>query len=384
MRHPWLLLVALLWACSGGSSSDEPTDTASTLDGNGVLEDTMDDQTGSDAALPSDSTTEDTQQPIEYPVPAQPVPELAPGIYAWSDGTNDIMIATGGDSIFLLSASFQCEGNEGCLFSNNFSPLSCNKAYEKGYHGAIADGVFVIEGIKGTDKLVGAIQGTDTIALVYELKPEIPCCTKTFALNATWDDSENCEDFDQPDCDIYTDANCEEGLNCILNENEQPVCLVAGEVPVGETCATQGVCLDGKCMALSNDDKNHCYKYCQSNADCPDGSCLTITGSPWKVCSLPEDQYDKCNILDQDCADPNQACYTYSSVINDPICLKVGTSDKGEQCTQSSDCKEGFDCIGGSTCRRICSTAGGEPSCDSPFASCVPLVPSQGAGYCGE
>jgi hypothetical protein len=376
----WLVLAALLAGCGESASSKGPVDVA----GN--------DQSGNtDIAAPSDETSGelagDRAAPdvdTGDPVPAYPIPEMEPGTYAYTgDNGNGLTMAFNGNRVFVLASSFGCEGTSGCKVRNEFSRITCKSAFEKGYSAAIVDGVFVIEGIRSTDRLAGALTGANRISLRYELSPGVPCCSSRFIFDVEWTQGEDCLDFETPDCDLYTDAHCDDGFNCILGVHETPTCVLAGTVEVGQPCATQGSCSDGVCMALAADTKNHCYQYCKLDSDCAAGArCLGMTGKAWKVCSLPEGQYTLCNLLEQDCEKSTQACFLHSSPIGKPICLAAGSGEVGDPCSTSSECKKGFDCIQGSLCRRLCRPQGGEPACASAFDSCIPIPGWTSAGYC--
>lgn len=380
MRHSILIAVLLAAASCGGTSQEED----STTDVAAVDLMTPDLQTGDETTpelfLP-DAAPDSEAQPL--PVPPTPLPELAVGLYSFDDGSNRMTLVYSGERFFLLESSFACEGASGCKIRQEFSRLSCNQSFEKGYTTGMTEGVLSLSGIKDTDSLYGAVQATDRISAVYTLTPPVECCQEEFRFDLVWDDDEDCADFAAPDCVIYTDENCEEGYNCILNAVETPQCVLEGSTAVGETCNTQISCIDGVCMALGADTKNHCYRYCQTDSDCGwNSNCLGITGKAWKVCSLSQDEYESCDLLEQACAKPGEACYIVSSPTGQPICMPVGDTAAGDPCSTSSDCQKGNDCVGGSLCRKLCNTEGGEPSCESAFDSCVTIVPWQDAGYC--
>jgi len=371
------------WGCSSGGDGGKGGDTADAAlaeaDGAGGG-----DGAGQDGAQAE--AKEDSTGPVVYPEPADPLPELEPGTYGWTDGKNSITFAVNDGKVFLLAASFSCVGETGCKVINEFTKLTCNKAFEKGYVVDLKDGVFMMEGVKGSDKLYGAVQAADRVALVYELAPVVSCCKADFSFDAAWGLKEDCSDYANPDCDPFTDEFCEDGFNCIFGLADKPGCVLEGDAEAGAECATQGNCKDGVCMAFQTDDKQHCYKYCKTMADCGMGKqCLGIEGAPYKVCSLSTTDYEKCNLLTQNCKEEGEACYWSSSTINQPICLKVGAGEKGDECSFSNDCGPGLDCIAGKECMQICNTNDGlEPQCESPFTPCPPYFDPQDAGYCDE
>jgi hypothetical protein len=355
-----------------GSAADAATDLSS-LDPGGEP-----DAAGSDAPA-------ETVWNIEYPEPADPVPTPTSGTYGWTDGKNTISFAINDGKVFLLESSFSCVGDTGCKVIDEFTKLTCNKAYEKGYVVDIVDGVFLLQGIKGSDSLYGALQAADTVALVYELTPGVACCKAKFPFDAAWALKEDCADWANPDCDPFTDEFCTVGFNCIFGAGDKPVCRVAGDVEAGGKCATQGNCKDGVCMALQGDDGQHCYKYCKTMADCGGGKdCMPLEGAPYKVCALSQTEYEKCNLLSQNCKEAGQACYYSSSPISSPVCMQAGEGVAGDPCAMSGDCAKGLDCIANKECMKICDTGGGAPECESTFTSCPAYYAPQSAGYCDE
>ena len=330
-------------------------------------------------------TSEDVPQQVEYPLPADPVPTPQPGTYGWTDGVNKVTFALNDGMAFLLEASFSCVGDTGCKVKNEFSKTTCNVAFDKGYYTTISDGIFVIEGVKKTDKLYGALQSDNSVALVYELTPSVSCCTDSFAIDATWATSADCSDYANPDCDPYTDQHCDEGMNCIFGAANKPVCMVAGEKQIGEECAGQGNCADGVCLSLEGTPGQYCYQYCLGAGACGYGlQCMSLEGEPWKVCSLSSVEYEKCNLLLQDCEIKGEACYLTSSPINQPICMTQGQGQKGDPCTSSTECQEGLDCIANKECMQLCDMQGVAPECEDTFTNCPKLYQYQNAGYCDE
>jgi hypothetical protein len=385
-RTPILLALLTLAlcaaACGGGDDgSGSPQDSAST---------DLADAVSPSEVLPSDAAPGDvepeTSGPPAPPLPADPLPTPDNGTYVFSDGVNKLTLAYNDGSVFLLESSFGCVGENGCKVRQEFLPLTCNKAYEKGYSAPLVNGTFVIDGIKESDTLHGAVSSSQGFKLLYLLTPKVSCCSDWFEATAAWTKKDDCSGFATPDCDPYTDANCDEGMNCIFGANDKPVCMVAGEVEHGGKCGTQGNCADGVCMSLSTDTSQHCYKYCKSDGSCGYGmQCLEITDKQWKICSLPPDQFESCNLLEQSCTKAGEACYWTSSTINKPVCLPEGEGQKGDPCTDSTQCAKGLDCIAGKKCLKLCNTTEGqEPKCDSVFTGCSALYGPQNAGYCGD
>ena len=372
--------LSLLFAACGSDEDDgqdaTPADVSAVTDATAEVE--------------TDASPDDIQPELEsaptFPEPADPVPTPDPGTYTWTDGDNKIELAFNDNMIFLLEMSFGCMSDTGTKAKNDFLKITCNKAYDKGYTSTFSSGVASIEGIKGKDKLYCALTSSQTIDCAYQLLSYPAVCTEFFNMQAVWKSTGDCSDYAVVDCDPYTDANCEEGMNCVFGAGDKPVCIVAGEVPAGEECSVEGNCADGTCMELSGVEGQYCYKYCKSINDCPYGTqCLSLDGKQYKVCSLTADQFETCNLLTQNCEAATDGCYWSSSTINQPVCLPAGTAENGESCTTGSDCIKGYDCIAGKVCRKICNlTEGQEPQCDSIFTGCSNHYPSQKAGYCGE
>ncbi len=372
-----LALFLLLPACGSGDDNQSNGDVANA---------------SSDAApedvQPAEETTEvpDIDEGPSIPVPADPLPTPEPGMYSWTDGANKLSFTYNEGNIFILEASFQCVGESGCKVVQDFLKLTCNKAYEKGYFGTTDAGAFAVSGIKNSDTIYGAMVGSQAFDVLYELTPTMDCCKDKFLFTATWDNSESCADYATPDCDPYTDENCPEGMSCIFGAGDKPVCVIIGEVPVGGECSTQGSCADGFCMSLEGDEGQHCYGYCKTANDCEYGAkCLELTDHQYKVCSLGADAYETCNLLSQNCEDPNDGCFWSSSTINQPVCQPAGDGGNGESCSSANDCQKGYDCIAGKSCRKICNlTDGQDPKCDDIFAGCSNHFTPQNAGYCGS
>jgi len=102
------------------------------------------------------------------------------------------------------------------------------------------------------------------------------------------------------------------------------------------------------------------------------------------VCSLTTVQYEDCNQLTQNSTINGEACYFSSSPINQPVCMKEGTGEKGDPCDSSTECQKGLDCIANKECMQLCNMQGGDPECEDTFTNCPKLYQYQNAGYCDE
>jgi len=368
------LLAAMLFApacdSSSGGGGDHDTDRGA-------------DVRSADAGVRVDDVRYD-EDTLGLPTPPAAPVTLDNGTFAWSQGDRRLTFAVHDGTVLMLETWFDCVGVEGCKIQNDVAKLTCNEAFEKGYSATVADNIFVIGGVKKTDTLTGVLWDNATVKFEYVVDPGF-CCSATFYGEAKWAASEDCSGFEVKDCDPYTDAECPAGQNCIFGVGDAPVCMPAGDKEIGDECSNQNQCSDGVCMSIQSVEGQRCFKYCKTDGDCGGGiECMGIEGKDWSICGLDASEYETCNLLSQNCTDPTHGCYWAASSINQPICLPAGGGEAKESCDTSSDCMKGLDCLNNGKCYRICNTAGGEPSCDSPFTSCVENYYPQDAGWCDE
>lgn len=180
-------------------------------------------------------------------------------------------------------------------------------------------------------------------------------------------------------CNPVAQTGCTDDENCIYNDNNELECVIKGTVPYGGDCGGVDSCEYGQCANL-NGTGSKCYQYCKLNADCATKNCLKIDGVPWRVCSLPPDAFETCNLLQQDCKSAQNGCY-YTGLTTEPICLNAGTAKQLENCSNPGDCAKGFACLNGK-CYQLCDKEGGDPKCENPEDQCGNYYGKQNAGLC--
>ncbi|MFZ4577498.1 MAG: hypothetical protein ACOYOB_03795 [Myxococcota bacterium] len=191
-------------------------------------------------------------------------------------------------------------------------------------------------------------------------------------------------DSTTPVCNPFKNTGCTEPkTQCGYDEAGKVACIPAGDIPVGGECGGGGLCEKGACVT-SQSGTSQCSPYCGTAAHCPGSTCNKIEGGNWKVCDVAK--YVSCDLFTQNCADKTLSCYDSS---NGFVCLKTGSGEEGSQCQSSNGCIPGYTCAGADTfsmglCQKICRVGGGEPSCDSIEASCVPIQGSGKYGFCDQ
>ncbi len=102
--------------------------------------------------------------------------------------------------------------------------------------------------------------------------------------------------------------------------------------------------------------------------------CLDISEAPYGLCEN-DVTFDSCDLLAQDCQDPEKACYIYSG--EGPVCLPSGNGVAGDGCGGNSDCSASHVCING-ICKSMCNQNQPDP--------CGGFIPCSGyygnVGYC--
>ncbi len=174
---------------------------------------------------------------------------------------------------------------------------------------------------------------------------------------------------------------CESGCSCgwCAVVNGVATCLTGtpGTKTVGDVCDPSSAkdCAPGLfCRAECG--TGHCYKYCDSNSDCPvSGTTCTINGpSGVKLCSFPQTQCDA--ILNTGCLQ-GFACF-FTGTTTECDCPGSGGADAS--CGYVAQCMPGYSCAdrrgdAGATCVKVCRSGA---DCPSPL-SCT-MVGSY--GYC--
>lgn len=191
-------------------------------------------------------------------------------------------------------------------------------------------------------------------------------------------DTGDASDTAGPPCNPILQSGCAADQNCTyVAAATTASCVESGPVPANGPCSVENRCRTGVCMSLNATD-NFCYQVCDKDTDCGAGTanlCLTLNGAPFKVCKIPG-IYDECDLLAQNCADEDKACYAVAGE-PEPICLTEGTGAPGSECDTAAACTKGHACVS-QVCRPICDpdVAG---SCGEN-ATCRDLFDD--AGYC--
>lgn len=170
-------------------------------------------------------------------------------------------------------------------------------------------------------------------------------------------------------CNPITAEGCAEGQTCSYNpDSDTPLCVAKGVLAATAGCGDGlGTCDHGICLSL-NDTGNLCYEFCERPTHCSAGSaCLSLTGSPYKVCKI-SGIYKNCELMgDAECG-AGKGCYATADE-PDPICLKAGTAADGEGCgNDANGCKAGLACVN-QGCTRLCDKTAAKP-CGDEFTQC--------------
>jgi hypothetical protein len=376
MKLPHCLALTVVCACGGsagdGGSSQAGQDSVAAADAPAL----------EDAPAPEDAQPagEDTSEPALPEPPRNPV-AVKNGTYDGQTGDDKARVAVTDGKVFVLDAQFTCLGKGGgCKYMSEQFNLTCNKSFEKGLTGLIADNRFEIA-LNATDKLQGVLLDEQTLVLLASLDPGY-CCKGKALVTASWTNESDCAGAEIPDCDPFTGSGCLDNQHCVFDDDDKPTCILSGGKKTGEECNAPWDCEAGTCLNLAEYGKPMCFEYCKPKSNCTTKQCIGIQGTTvWGVCPVQGD-YVKCNLLAQDCEDPAQACY-YSSLAGYPVCLIAGLATEGE-CAKPNDCAKGYDCFQNGKCYKLCDQGGGEPRCLSEFANCANHWPPQNAGLCQE
>jgi hypothetical protein len=148
-----------------------------------------------------------------------------------------------------------------------------------------------------------------------------------------------------------------------------------------DDCSPGLVCRPDACSS-------RCYKFCKSDADCPNSTCTVDAGGGVKVCDVPRADCNpvKVNGSTSGCSGATEGCFLSSTSRDLTICdCPQGAGGPNSACTISRDCFPGLACVaiggvGNSICRQVCSLANGNADCS--MATCHPLNGSAKYGYC--
>jgi hypothetical protein len=155
----------------------------------------------------------------------------------------------------------------------------------------------------------------------------------------------------------------------------------AGVAAQTDNCAPGLVCLSDSCAA-------RCYRFCKSDADCPNATCTKVIGAGIKVCSV---QTTSCDPVGPSggaagCPTPAQSCYLSQTSRDLTFCdcpSPAGAGGPNSSCTSETDCFGGLTCVvvgGSAICRPVCSLAAGANDCVG--TTCTAINGSMKYGFC--
>jgi hypothetical protein len=178
-------------------------------------------------------------------------------------------------------------------------------------------------------------------------------------------------------CDVVA-QNCGAGNKCtfgrIADGGVGRGCGTAGAVGEGQTCgaAQMDDCAAGLTCLQGTPSK--CRKFCYRDSDCGAGKCALVgafPGSPEYVSFC----VGGCDPLTPTCA-TGEGCYPTQG---GSVCSTAGAVATGGTCSATAgNCVPGDLCVLGAagatsgTCKKICNTDGGMPSCGT--AACQALA----------
>ncbi len=184
-----------------------------------------------------------------------------------------------------------------------------------------------------------------------------------------------------PGCDLVN-PSCPSGQKCgyaVTSGVASRMCIPAGSKFEGQACGPSfDDCASGlACIG------GICERYCYSSADCTSGTGCTAPVAPPGTEETPITCQEQCDVLQQNCPTPTDACLPLSST--DSLCTPPGNAPDGAACNPAQpSCQKGSLCVGSTgnaTCERMCNSLGGSPSCAT--GTCQPLSGLTGIGVCG-
>jgi hypothetical protein len=158
-------------------------------------------------------------------------------------------------------------------------------------------------------------------------------------------------------------ATCNSGCTCGwcgIDSNGSIACLTGspGMKGVGEICdasRTSDCALGLRCRAEACGIAR-CYKFCDSNADCPTAG-TTCSVNAGTLCSLSD---PGCDAVNGTGCPAGLACYSDGS---NTQCVCPGTAAAGAPCLGGQDCIPGYACVATgpanqkmNTCKKLCNT----------------------------
>jgi hypothetical protein len=193
------------------------------------------------------------------------------------------------------------------------------------------------------------------------------------------------------ECDPFEATPCPGGDACRLSSAGTECRAVTGtpELEVGEACplfADADRCEAGT-MCLDFGEGLACHRLCPAGSIGACGSasaCLPdVVGD--ECIGVCRPLAEPCDILAQDCADPDDTCAPASNPETGARytgCRAAGPRAVTQSCGGGSgSCNHGLACLSG-ICRQVCDPEGGEPSCTVPGHECTATSSSYGFSYC--
>ena len=191
-----------------------------------------------------------------------------------------------------------------------------------------------------------------------------------------------------PQCGCPAGQQCELGIDGTVRE-----CGPAGTVPAGSPCTAPDACEPGSvCVGSDNPEGvvSLCRRFCNEHAECGDGLCRPLVGSPVKTCT------QACDLATSQPCPTTTSCYIGGPPGADSPeffseCFQAGSGKASAPCSKQTECAPTYFCYQGggessTTCHKWCTM---ETSC--PTGACenvnfkvdgnlIPVV-IQGAEY---
>jgi hypothetical protein len=257
----------------------------------------------------------------------------------------------------VLDGGFKCNtkvGSKPCPDGYRCDPLDsfCRKVFRDG----------------GTLEVRDAMDAMDApdVADVPEVGPQCfepkPGCSPS-------DASASCDPFCQTGCmddgcrqkcsvNTVGALTCNEVVPGTLRNEFQPCTLVnSGTGNQTDACAPGLVCLEDACNGIGS-GSGRCYKFCRSDADCPNSQCYRALPGGWRVCDVPN--VDTCVPTPGGggCSMASQGCYIAIARPSHTVCDCTGSAGANELCDGSRSCFPGLLCVdpngAGTICLRVC------------------------------
>lgn len=172
------------------------------------------------------------------------------------------------------------------------------------------------------------------------------------------------------------DDMCPTDEVCSLFEGA-PVCLTAGEVARGASCASDNCARGSTCVFLPRTSGPICYEPCDERTACqtPDTRCATLEAG-FGIC-VP--RAATCEPLDDTCG-TGRVCGLRGGILE---CGEVGNTPRGGDCSVMN-CRRGSICLDvgdGATCYEPCRTAAPEVPCTAGACSGNVTVDDRDLGF---